>query len=226
MAQISNAFDRPDYALLTTVPGIGQTLATVILLETGTIERFASPGNFASYARCVDSQCMSNGKKKGEGNKKNGNLHVRWQHPLFFVPVDRGQRRQQARRRVRLHDRVHDRNVTTALVECNVPLAKRGFKRHCEENAAQIPRKCQIGAHVSTPIRNHPPVGQFYIGAYMHDGLRWASLNLLILRPGSLTLLQQGSRSLHPSRHDLQQLPTQPSGRSRHLPLERLRTWV
>jgi transposase len=41
----------PDYALLTTVPGIGQTLATVIVLETGTIERFASAGNFASYAR-------------------------------------------------------------------------------------------------------------------------------------------------------------------------------
>lgn len=36
------------------------------LLETGTIERFATVGNFASYARCVDSQHMSNGKKKGE----------------------------------------------------------------------------------------------------------------------------------------------------------------
>ncbi|WP_184108373.1 IS110 family transposase [Paraburkholderia fungorum] len=69
---------NPDYALLTTVPGIGQILATVILLETGTIERFASPGNFASYARCVDSQRMSNGKKKGEGNTKNGNAYLSW----------------------------------------------------------------------------------------------------------------------------------------------------
>jgi transposase len=49
-------------ALLTTVPGIGQTLATVIVLKTGTIDRFASAGNLASYARCVDSQRMSNGK--------------------------------------------------------------------------------------------------------------------------------------------------------------------
>lgn len=39
-----------DYALLTTAPSIGQTLAAVIVLETGTIERFASAGNFASYA--------------------------------------------------------------------------------------------------------------------------------------------------------------------------------
>jgi hypothetical protein len=30
--------------------GIGQTLATVIFLETGPIERFAEVGNFASYA--------------------------------------------------------------------------------------------------------------------------------------------------------------------------------
>src|SRR3984957_8637693 len=69
---------HPDYALLTTVPGIGQTLATVILLETGTIERFSSAGNFATYARCVDSQRMSNGKKKGEGNTKNGNPYLCW----------------------------------------------------------------------------------------------------------------------------------------------------
>jgi transposase len=41
---------RPQYRLLTTAPGIGQTLATVILLETGPIERFAEVGNFASYA--------------------------------------------------------------------------------------------------------------------------------------------------------------------------------
>ncbi|SIT48122.1 transposase (fragment) [Paraburkholderia piptadeniae] len=68
----------PDYALLTTVPGIGQTLATTILLETGSIGRFASAGNFASYARCVDSQRTSNGKKKGEGNTRNGNKYLAW----------------------------------------------------------------------------------------------------------------------------------------------------
>jgi transposase len=69
---------RPEYALLTTVPGIGQILATVILLETGSIERFASVGNFASYARCVDSCHTSNGKKKGEGNIRNGNRYLSW----------------------------------------------------------------------------------------------------------------------------------------------------
>jgi transposase len=69
---------RPQYGLLTSVPGIGQTLATVILLETGPIERFADVGNFASYARCVDSAHTSNRKKKGEGNVKNGNKYLAW----------------------------------------------------------------------------------------------------------------------------------------------------
>jgi transposase len=66
------------YHLLTGVPGIGQTLATVILLEVGSIERFAAVGHFASYARCVDSVRTSNGKKKGEGNVRNGNKYLAW----------------------------------------------------------------------------------------------------------------------------------------------------
>jgi len=70
--------ERPDYTLLTSVPGIGRILATIILLETGPIDRFAAVGNFASYARCVDSQHTSNGKKKGEGNTKNGNKYLSW----------------------------------------------------------------------------------------------------------------------------------------------------
>ena len=68
----------PEYALLTSVPGIGQILATIILLETGAIERFREVGHYASYARCVDSARLSNGKKKGEGNTKNGNVYLAW----------------------------------------------------------------------------------------------------------------------------------------------------
>jgi transposase len=74
----SSVGSRPQYAWLTSVPGIGQTLATVILLESGPIDRFASVGNYASYARCVDSVHTSNRKKKGEGNTKNGNKYLAW----------------------------------------------------------------------------------------------------------------------------------------------------
>lgn len=69
---------RPEFTLLKTAPGIGDTLATTIMLETGSVERFAKVGNYSSYCRCVDSVRISNGKKKGEGNVKNGNRYLAW----------------------------------------------------------------------------------------------------------------------------------------------------
>lgn len=77
-AIVSRARLRQDYRALRTVSGIGEVLALTIALETGEITRFAGPGNFASYARTVDSRRESNGKKKGEGNAKCGNKHLAW----------------------------------------------------------------------------------------------------------------------------------------------------
>ncbi len=68
----------PEFHYLKTTPGIGDILAETILLETGDINRFKGPGNFASYCRCVDSRRESNGKKKGENNRKNGNKYLAW----------------------------------------------------------------------------------------------------------------------------------------------------
>ena len=69
---------RTEYRVLNTAPGIGEVLATTIMLETGTVDRFAAVGNFSSYCRCVDSVHTSNNKKKGEGNRKNGNKYLAW----------------------------------------------------------------------------------------------------------------------------------------------------
>lgn len=70
--------NQPGYRLLKSTAGIGDVLATVILLETGEIERFACVGNYVSYCRCVNSAHLSNGKKKGSGNTKNGNRYLAW----------------------------------------------------------------------------------------------------------------------------------------------------
>ena len=69
---------KPEFELLKTVPGIGHTLSLTIMLETGEIGRFATVGDYASYCRCVGSQKISNGKKKGQGNTKNGNKYLAW----------------------------------------------------------------------------------------------------------------------------------------------------
>jgi len=69
---------KPEFRLLKTVPGIGHILALTIMLETGDIKRFPTVGDYGSYCRCVGSQKISNGKKKGSGNTKNGNKYLAW----------------------------------------------------------------------------------------------------------------------------------------------------
>jgi transposase len=69
---------RPEFRFLKSVPGIGPILSLTIMLETGDIRRFSTVGNYASYCRCVGSQKLSNGKRKGSGNTKNGNKYLSW----------------------------------------------------------------------------------------------------------------------------------------------------
>jgi len=69
---------NPRYRKLLTIDGVGEVLALTIMLETGDIGRFAQVGNFTSYCRCVGSEKLSNGKKKGQGNSKNGNKYLAW----------------------------------------------------------------------------------------------------------------------------------------------------
>ncbi len=69
---------RKEFAMLHTIPGIGLILCLTIMLEVGDIARFIKVGNYSSYCRCVSSIRLSNGKKKGENNKKNGNKYLAW----------------------------------------------------------------------------------------------------------------------------------------------------
>jgi transposase len=69
---------RPAYRHLLSVSGIGQVLGLTIMLETGEIARFAQVGHYASYCRCVGSERLSNGKRKGRGNTKSGNKYLAW----------------------------------------------------------------------------------------------------------------------------------------------------
>lgn len=67
-----------EFELVKTVPGIGEILSMTVLSEVGDINRFEAVGNFVSYARCVESKCMSNNKKKGQNNRKCGNRYLSW----------------------------------------------------------------------------------------------------------------------------------------------------
>lgn len=69
---------RKAFELLQTIPGIGTILGLTIMLEVGDITRFAKVGCYSSYCRCVKSEKISNGKKKGKNNTKNGNKYLAW----------------------------------------------------------------------------------------------------------------------------------------------------
>ncbi len=86
----------PDYQVLQTMPGVGKILGMTITLETVDPKRFATPGDYASYCRCVDSRRLSNGKKKGENNGKCGNKYLAW---AFVEAANFAQRHDTACRR-------------------------------------------------------------------------------------------------------------------------------
>ena len=69
---------RPEFEVLKTIKGVGPILGLTIMLETGDIHRFAQVGNYSSYCRCVKAERFSNGKRKGEGNRKAGNKYLSW----------------------------------------------------------------------------------------------------------------------------------------------------
>jgi transposase len=69
---------KNEFQALRTIPGIGEILGLTIMLEVGDINRFPKVGNYSSYCRCVDSKRISNGKKKGKNNQKNGNRYLAW----------------------------------------------------------------------------------------------------------------------------------------------------
>jgi transposase len=67
-----------EYALLQTVPGIGEHLGLTILYEIGDIERFPTVKDFVSYCRLVKGTVASAGKFKGLRGAKLGNPYLRW----------------------------------------------------------------------------------------------------------------------------------------------------
>jgi transposase len=74
------SFVKPtdQYLRIITLPGIGMALGMLIVLESGDFRRFPTAGDYASYCRTVKSARLSNEKKKGSNNSKNGNKYLAW----------------------------------------------------------------------------------------------------------------------------------------------------
>jgi transposase len=70
--------DNRALALLRTVKGLGPIHSLTILYEIHTIKRFPTAQKFSSYARVVQVERSSHGKKLGSKNNKIGNPYLRW----------------------------------------------------------------------------------------------------------------------------------------------------
>ncbi len=112
----------PAFRLLKTVAGIGDVLAATIVLETGDIRRFAKPGQYASYSRCVKSERRSNAKKKGEGERRAGNKYLAWafvEAAHFAMRYNRPVRRFYDRKRARTNGLVAIKAVAHKLARAS-----------------------------------------------------------------------------------------------------------
>jgi transposase len=128
-AILAQARLRPEYQALLSVSGIGKILALTIALETGDIGRFATVGDFASYCRCVGSVRLSNGKKKGVGNAKNGNKHLAWamiEAANFAVRYDPAIKRFYQRKKTQVHGVVAIKSVAHKLARACYHVMREG----------------------------------------------------------------------------------------------------
>lgn len=69
---------RKEFAILTSIQGVGDSIALTILLEIDAINRFPSHQHFSSYARLVKCTHESAGKKYGTGGAKIGNPYLKF----------------------------------------------------------------------------------------------------------------------------------------------------
>ena len=109
---------RPEFKKLLTIDGIWNILAMTIMYEAGSMERFAKVGQFASYARYVSSSRWRNGKKKGEGNRKNRNKYLSWafvEAPHFAVRYNERIRRFHQRKKAKTNGVVAAKAVAHKL---------------------------------------------------------------------------------------------------------------
>lgn len=68
----------PAFALLRSLPGVGEILATVIALEIGDVTRFARPQKLAAYAGLVPRVHSSGGRTRHGRARSDVNRYLKW----------------------------------------------------------------------------------------------------------------------------------------------------
>ena len=76
---LADAWTRPQYRHLQTLPGVSLMLGLTILYETGPISRFANARRYSSYCRVISGVSQSSGVTRSRGRQsKQGNPYLKW----------------------------------------------------------------------------------------------------------------------------------------------------
>ena len=78
LRQLALQQDPTTVRLLKTIPGVGKTLALVLLYETGDVTRFHNVQQFVSHCRLVRPERSSAGKRTDSRGRKIGNAYLKW----------------------------------------------------------------------------------------------------------------------------------------------------
>ena len=124
--------DHHAFSLLKSVNGIGDIIALSVLYEIHSIRRFKEVGNFLSYSCLIKGSKTSDGKPKGYGGSKRGNLHLKNAFSEAAVHFLRGNTKGQA-----LHSRL---------------VKKHGKQKALSVLAAKIGRAVFFMLHRNTPF--------------------------------------------------------------------------
>lgn len=113
----------PAYEMLLTIPGIGKILAMTIMTEIGDIRRFSKVGQYSSYCRCVSARSISNGKRKKDNNRKNGNRYLAW----AYVEAANFNKRYCERAREFVNKKTAEKNYSLAIKALSNKLSKASY---------------------------------------------------------------------------------------------------
>lgn len=69
---------KEDFEIVKSMKGIGDILGMTLVYETHDIQRFKTPGDYASYCRVVKCKKESAGKSYGYSGTKMGNPNLKW----------------------------------------------------------------------------------------------------------------------------------------------------
>jgi transposase len=94
-----------------------------ILGDESICARFETAGNYSSYCRCVKAQSTSNGKKKGNNNRKNGNRYLSW----AYVEAANHNKRSCPRARKFVERKTAEKNYTVAIKALANKLSKASY---------------------------------------------------------------------------------------------------